>query len=75
MTLTSRRTGPSKHEFHNQAPTWNYLVVHAHGHASLSGMMSAMCAVTWRSSLTCMKPRSLPRGRWATRRRTSLTRW
>ncbi|MER9483991.1 FMN-binding negative transcriptional regulator [Mesorhizobium sp. M0494] len=22
---------PSKHEFHKQVPTWNYLVVHAHG--------------------------------------------
>ncbi|WP_454688108.1 FMN-binding negative transcriptional regulator [Achromobacter aloeverae] len=22
---------PSKHEFHQQVPTWNYLVVHAHG--------------------------------------------
>lgn len=22
---------PSKHEFHKQVPTWNYLVAHAHG--------------------------------------------
>ncbi len=22
---------PSKHEFHKQVPTWNYIVVHAHG--------------------------------------------
>lgn len=22
---------PSKHEFHKQVPTWNYMVVHAHG--------------------------------------------
>ncbi len=22
---------PSKHEFHNQVPTWNYMVAHAHG--------------------------------------------
>jgi len=22
---------PSKHEFHRQVPTWNYMVVHAHG--------------------------------------------
>lgn len=22
---------PSKHEFHQQVPTWNYMVVHAHG--------------------------------------------
>lgn len=24
---------PSKHDFHKQVPTWNYLVVHAHGRA------------------------------------------
>jgi transcriptional regulator len=23
---------PSKHEFHKQVPTWNYMVAHAHGH-------------------------------------------
>lgn len=26
---------PSKHEFHKQVPTWNYIVVHAHGHISV----------------------------------------
>ncbi|MER8403042.1 FMN-binding negative transcriptional regulator [Mesorhizobium sp. M0751] len=56
-------------------PTWNYLVVHAHGRITVRDDERYVCAVTWRSSLTCMKPRSLPRGRWATRRRTSLTRW
>lgn len=26
---------PSKHDFHKQVPTWNYLVVHAHGRATV----------------------------------------
>lgn len=26
---------PSKHEFHKQVPTWNYVVVHAHGRISI----------------------------------------
>jgi transcriptional regulator len=26
---------PSKHEFHKQVPTWNYLVAHAHGRATI----------------------------------------
>ena len=26
---------PSKHEFHKQVPTWNYIVVHAHGRISV----------------------------------------
>ena len=26
---------PSKHEFHRQVPTWNYLVAHAHGRACI----------------------------------------
>ncbi|MCV9938352.1 FMN-binding negative transcriptional regulator [Boseaceae bacterium BT-24-1] len=26
---------PSKHEFHKQVPTWNYLVVHAHGRVTI----------------------------------------
>ena len=26
---------PSKHEFHKQVPTWNYLVAHAHGHITV----------------------------------------
>lgn len=49
---------PSKHEFHKQVPTGT-ISSSTPTDASLSGMMSAMCAATWRSSLTCMKPRSL----------------
>lgn len=26
---------PSKHEFHKQVPTWNYMVVHAHGRIAI----------------------------------------
>jgi transcriptional regulator len=26
---------PSKHEFHKQVPTWNYMVVHAHGRITI----------------------------------------
>ena len=26
---------PSKHEFHKQVPTWNYIVVHAHGRVTI----------------------------------------
>jgi transcriptional regulator len=26
---------PSKHEFHEQVPTWNYIVVHAHGRITI----------------------------------------
>ena len=26
---------PSKHEFHKQVPSWNYLVVHAHGRVTI----------------------------------------
>jgi len=26
---------PSKHEFHRQVPTWNYMVVHAHGRIAI----------------------------------------
>ena len=26
---------PSKHEFHKQVPTWNYIVVHAYGRISV----------------------------------------
>ncbi|KAA1000921.1 FMN-binding negative transcriptional regulator [Paraburkholderia panacisoli] len=26
---------PSKHEFHKQVPTWNYIVVHAHGRITI----------------------------------------
>jgi transcriptional regulator len=26
---------PSKHEFHKQVPTWNYVVVHAHGRITI----------------------------------------
>ena len=26
---------PSKHEFHTQVPTWNYMVVHAHGRVTV----------------------------------------
>lgn len=26
---------PSKHEFHNQVPTWNYRVAHAHGRVTI----------------------------------------
>ncbi len=26
---------PSKHEFHQQVPTWNYMVVHAHGRIAI----------------------------------------
>ncbi|RAZ92386.1 FMN-binding negative transcriptional regulator [Mesorhizobium hawassense] len=26
---------PSKHEFHKQVPTWNYMVVHAHGRVTI----------------------------------------
>lgn len=26
---------PSKHEFHKQVPTWNYVVVHAHGRVTI----------------------------------------
>lgn len=26
---------PSKHELHRQVPTWNYVVVHAHGHIAV----------------------------------------
>src|SRR5689334_196319 len=26
---------PSKHEHHRQVPTWNYVVVHAHGRATV----------------------------------------
>lgn len=26
---------PSKHEFHRQVPTWNYMVVHAHGQIAI----------------------------------------
>ena len=26
---------PSKHEFHKQVPTWNYIVAHAHGQATI----------------------------------------
>ncbi|WNJ87885.1 FMN-binding negative transcriptional regulator [Bosea sp. 685] len=26
---------PSKHDFHKQVPTWNYLVVHAHGRVTI----------------------------------------
>jgi len=26
---------PSKHEFHKQVPTWNYIVVHAHGRVTV----------------------------------------
>jgi len=26
---------PSKHEFHRQVPTWNYRVVHVHGHLNI----------------------------------------
>jgi transcriptional regulator len=26
---------PSKHEFHRQVPTWNYIVAHAHGRATI----------------------------------------
>jgi transcriptional regulator len=26
---------PSKHEFHRQVPTWNYMVVHAHGRITI----------------------------------------
>jgi transcriptional regulator len=26
---------PSKHEFHRQVPTWNYIVVHAHGRITI----------------------------------------
>lgn len=28
---------PSKHEHHRQVPTWNYIVVHAHGHVTVRG--------------------------------------
>jgi transcriptional regulator len=37
---------PSKHEFHKQVPTWNYIVAHAHGRITvhdderMSGAMS-----------------------------------
>ncbi|WP_292558512.1 FMN-binding negative transcriptional regulator, partial [Mesorhizobium sp.] len=26
---------PSKHEFHKQVPTWNYIVAHAHGQVTV----------------------------------------
>jgi transcriptional regulator len=43
---------PSKHEFHKQVPTWNYLVAHAHGRITIRDDRSYVGAIVARLTRT-----------------------
>ncbi|PMS35060.1 PaiB family negative transcriptional regulator [Trinickia symbiotica] len=51
---------PSKHEFHKQVPTWNYMVVHAHGRITIRDDEKYVRGVVARLTRTHEAPQRAP---------------
>ena len=65
---------PSKHELHKQVPTWNYMVVHAHGRITILDDERYVRGVVGRLTRTHEASEPKPWKR-VTHRRTTWMRW